>query len=116
MLLVLAAAAVNAGIGVLVAIEAARSRVAVPAGLVVAVVAISVVYGAALVTAVLVLRRGTPWGRSAVLALSSLSLLALFALNVYNLAVILLLVSADVLLYRPPVSEWVRGLRGLSQA
>lgn len=131
--LVIVAAAVNAVFGLLTLtqIEPARrllvqnarrqgtdpaSLEAVLVGTFAVIVLASLLYAAALVVFVLVFRRGRPWGRVALFATSLLSLYALFAPNGPALAVVLLLAVADVLLYRAPVSAWVRSLRGLRAA
>jgi hypothetical protein len=116
LVLVLLAALVNAAIGVLVAVQAPASRLPVVPALVVVVVAISVLYAAGLVVLAVLLRSGRTWARAALATLSSLSLLTLFALNALNLAVIVLLLVADVLLYRRAVSVWVRARRGIAPA
>lgn len=115
-LLVLAAAAVNLAIAVLLVAQASTTELPVVGGLVAVVVAITVLYAAALVTLALLLRAGRPWARAVLAAVSALSLFTVFALNALNLAVIVLLLLAGVLLYRRPVTAWVRSLRGLSRA
>lgn len=114
--LVVLAALVNTYIGVLVAVQAPAAPSPVSAPLVVLVVAICVLYAAALVVFVLLLRAGRTGARAVLVSVSTLALLTLFALNALNLLVIVLLLAADVLLYRRSVSTWIRRVRGLSPA
>ena len=131
--LVIVAAAVNAVFGLLslTQIEPARqllvqnarrqgadpqSLMGVLYGTFTLIVVASLVYAAALVVFALVFRSGRPWGRIALFGTTLLSLFALFAPNGPAFAVVLLLAVADILLYRAPVSAWVRSLRGLRAA
>ncbi|WP_375401379.1 hypothetical protein [uncultured Amnibacterium sp.] len=116
LVLTCAAAVLNVVIGVLVAVQASRTPTVVSSPLVAVVVAISVLYAVGLVVLALVVRSGRAWGRAAFVSVTALSLLAVFALNALNLAVLLLLLLADVLLYRRSVTAWVRVSRGLQPA
>ncbi len=111
---VVAAAAVNLVIAIVLVQQVAVAGARVNPGLLAVVVGITVLYAAGLVVLGMLLRSGRVWARAALLSLTSLSLLTLFALNALNLVVTILLVVADVLLYRPSVSAWVRASRGLS--
>ena len=111
--LVIAAAAVNVAIGVLLAITSAANPVAVQPGLLAVVVVVSVVYSAAIVILAVLFYRGVMWARGALLAVSALSLLTLFAPNALNLIVTALLIASTFVLQRRPVGEWVRASKGL---
>lgn len=111
---VVAAAAMNLVIAIVLVQQVVVTASRVNPVVLVAVLAITVLYAAGLVVLGMLLRSGRVWARAALLSLTSLSLLTLFALNALNLVVIVLLVVADVLLYRPPVSAWVRVSRGLA--
>ena len=122
--LVVLAAVVNAAIGVFFATQAVQPSISTPggevevtsaaaAGLTVLAV-IAAVYSAVLVVLALQLGRGRTWARPALLATSAVSLFPLVvSTSVPGIAVTLLLIVADVLLYRPSVTRWQRTLRGL---
>lgn len=122
--LVIAAAVVNAAIGVFFvtqavqpAIRTAQGDIEVTAGAAAGLTALAViaaVYSAVLVVLALQLGRGRLWARPALLATSAVSLFPLVvSVSVPGILVTLLLIVADVLLYRPAVTRWQRALRGL---
>lgn len=122
--LVIAAAVVNVAIGVFFATQAlrpsiptAQGDIAVTSGAatgLAVLAAIAVVYSAVLVVLALQLGRGRLWARPALLATSAVSLFPLVvSVSVPGILVTLLLIVADVLLYRPVVTRWQRTLRGL---
>ena len=122
--LVVAAAVVNAAIGVFFVTQAlqpsirtAQGDIAVTSGAatgLAVLAAISGVYSAVLVVLALQVRRGRTWARPALLATSAVSLFPLVvSVSVPGILVTLLLIVADVLLYRPVVTRWQRTLRGL---
>lgn len=122
--LVVLAAVVNAAIGVFFATQAVQPSIstasgevevtaAAAAGLTVLAV-IAAVYSAVLVVLAVQLGRGRTWARPALLATSAVSLFPLVvSTSVPGIVVTLLLIVADVLLYRPSVTRWQRTLRGL---
>lgn len=114
--LVLLAAVVNLGIAVLVGVQASSTSLPVQPGFVVALIVITVLYSAALIVLAVLLVRGRVWARAALLAVSALSLLTLFAPNALNLIVTIVLVVAVLVLHNRSASAWVRALRGRAPA
>ena len=120
-----AAAALNAVLGLLLLtqVDAARRTLAsaqpggLPpsaVGIVIAVIAaISLIYAAAIVLLALRLRAGAGWARTALFIVSLLSLIAIAG---SGLGVVALLVIANVLAFRRPVSLWLRERAGLNPA
>ncbi len=114
--LVVLAAVVNLSIAALVGVQASSTSLPVQPGFVVALVMITVLYSAALIVLAVLLVRGRVWARAALLAVSALSLLTLFAPNALNLIVTIVLVVAVLVLHNRSVSAWVRALRGRAPA
>ena len=122
--LVLVAALVNVAIGVFFVTQAVQPSIptaqgdlevtpAAATGLAVIAV-IAVLYSALLVVLALRLHRGSTRARPALLATSAVSLFPLVvSVSVPGILVTVLLIAADVLLYRPRVTRWQRALRGL---
>ena len=78
-------------------------------------VAISALYAAAVAVFALLFRSGKPWARTALMSVSALALLTLFAPNALNLGVIVLLLATCVLVYRRPSERGFARFRGEPQ-
>lgn len=111
----LAAASLNAVIGVFVIVRYATSQPTPtgPGPVLVAILVGSFVYAIALVVLARRFLAGTGWART---ALFIVSLLSLLAANGPGLFVVLMLAMADVLAYLRPVTAWFRARNGLRPA